>query len=75
MAHPIVQHRTLQPTGPPSQGPSQQQSHTRLNELFEAVRQEFEAAVSDVALIRNQRDELEAKSTPQSIHRLYPLDL
>ena len=63
MTHPPQQHRPLQPTGPPTQGSAQQQSHARLNESFEAIRQEFDAVVSDVTLLRNQRDELEAKSS------------
>ncbi|KAG6908934.1 hypothetical protein DXG01_002713 [Tephrocybe rancida] len=65
MNRPISQHRTLQPSGPPNQGPSQQQGHARLNDSFDAIRHEFDAVVAEVALLRGQRDELEAKVAAQ----------
>ena len=61
MTFPISQHRSLQPTGPPTQGPSQQHSHPRLNESFDAIRQEFDAIASDMNLVRGQRDDFESK--------------
>ncbi|KAH0578297.1 hypothetical protein H2248_003923 [Termitomyces sp. 'cryptogamus'] len=57
----IYNHRTLQPSGPPSQGTSQHQGHARLNDSFDAIRHEFDAMVSELNLLRSQRDELEAK--------------
>jgi hypothetical protein len=59
----LSQHRSLQPTGPPTQGPSQQHSHARLNESFEAIRQEFDILTSDIAVLRNQRDDYDSKGT------------
>jgi len=59
----ILQHRSLQPTGPPTQGPSQQHSHARLTESFDAIRQEFDVLASDLGLLRNQRDDYESKGT------------
>ena len=56
------QHRSLQPTGPPAQGPAQH-THVRLNEAFDTVRQEFDVLTSDLGLLRNQRDEYESKGT------------
>ncbi|KAG6840512.1 hypothetical protein C0991_006272 [Blastosporella zonata] len=65
MNRPISQHRTLQPSGPPTQGNGQQQGHARLNESFDAIRHEFDAMVAEVALLRGQRDELDAKVAAQ----------
>lgn len=68
MNRPISQHRTLQPSGPPTQGTSQ---HARLNDSFEAIRHEFDAIVAELNLLRSQRDELEAKGVfPVLIVRL-----
>ncbi|KAI6043969.1 WD40-repeat-containing domain protein [Pisolithus marmoratus] len=64
MSSTIYNHRSLQPTGPPTQGPGQH-SHVRLNESFDNIRQEFEAVTSDMGLLRNQRDEYESKVTSQ----------
>ena len=61
LTSPSSQHRSLQPTGPPTQGPSQQHSHARLNESFEAIRQEFDGLTSDIGVLRNQRDDYESK--------------
>ncbi|KAG6902162.1 hypothetical protein C0995_003636 [Termitomyces sp. Mi166 len=61
MNRPISQHRTLQPSGPPTQGTSQHPAHARLNESFDAIRHEFDAMVAELGLLRSQRDELEAK--------------
>lgn len=61
MTLPSPQHRTLQPTGPPTQGPSQQHSHARLNESFESIRQEFDVLTSDLGVLRSQRDDYESK--------------
>lgn len=55
---------SLQPTGPPTQGPGQH-THARLNESFDNIRQEFEVLTSDMGLLRNQRDEYESKVTSQ----------
>ncbi|KIM91688.1 hypothetical protein PILCRDRAFT_57890 [Piloderma croceum F 1598] len=61
----VQQHRSLQPTGPPAQGPSQQNSHARLNDSFETIRQEFDLLASDLNVLRGQRDEYESKITSQ----------
>ncbi|KAG6857072.1 hypothetical protein H0H87_010037 [Tephrocybe sp. NHM501043] len=65
MNRPISQHRTLQPSGPPAQGNSQQQGHARLNDSFDAIRHEFDVIANEVAALRSQRDELEAKVASQ----------
>jgi hypothetical protein len=57
----LSQHRSLQPTGPPAQGPSQQHTHARLTEPFEAIRQEFDVLASELNMSRSQRDDYEAK--------------
>ncbi|KAH7912373.1 WD40-repeat-containing domain protein [Hygrophoropsis aurantiaca] len=64
MSSTIYNHRSLQPSGPPAQGPSQH-SHARLNEAFDSIRQEFDVLTSDLSLLRNQRDEYESKVTSQ----------
>ncbi|KAN0084162.1 WD40-repeat-containing domain protein [Tylopilus felleus] len=64
MSSTIYNHRSLQPTGPPAQGPSQH-THVRLNEAFDTIRQEFDVLSSDLGLLRNQRDEYESKVTSQ----------
>lgn len=61
MNPPHPQHRTLQPSGPPNPGSNAAQSHARLTEAFDAIRHEFDAANADLSLLRNQRDDLEAK--------------
>jgi len=58
----MSQHRSLQPTGPPPVVPGPH-TVTRLNESFEAIRQEFEGLVSEAGLARSQRDEYEAKGS------------
>lgn len=68
MSSTIYNHRSLQPTGPPTQGPGGSQPshiHTRLNESLDVVRQEFEALAADAAHMRGQRDEFEAKLLTQ----------
>ncbi|KAF8875069.1 WD40-repeat-containing domain protein [Infundibulicybe gibba] len=65
MTRPISQHRSLQPTGPPTQGPSQQHNPIRLTEAFETIRQEFDVLSADLNVARNQRDDLETKLTSQ----------
>ncbi|KAI0066995.1 WD40 repeat-like protein [Artomyces pyxidatus] len=65
MSSSIYAHRSLQPTGPPAQGPSQQQSQARLNECFETIRQEFDVLSQDIVLLRNQRDDFENKVSSQ----------
>ena len=57
------QHRTLQPTGPPSQGPSQPHTHPRLNEGFDIIRQEFDVLSADINVLRGQRDDYESKGS------------
>ncbi|KAH0826662.1 WD40-repeat-containing domain protein [Lanmaoa asiatica] len=64
MSTTIYNHRSLQPTGPPAQGPNQH-THARLNEAFDTIRQEFDVLTSDLGLLRNQRDEYESKVTSQ----------
>ncbi|KAF9225758.1 WD40 repeat-like protein [Gyrodon lividus] len=64
MSSTIYNHRSLQPTGPPAQGPSQH-THARVNEAFDTIRQEFDVLTSDLGLLRNQRDEYESKVTSQ----------
>ncbi|KAH7886978.1 WD40-repeat-containing domain protein [Phlebopus sp. FC_14] len=64
MSSTIYNHRSLQPTGPPAQGPSSH-THARLNEGFESIRQEFDVLTTDLSLLRNQRDEYESKVTSQ----------
>ncbi|KAF8066003.1 WD40-repeat-containing domain protein [Lyophyllum atratum] len=61
----IYNHRTLQPSGPPAPGASAQQSHTRLNESFEAIRHEFDAVAAELNILRGQREELESKVAAQ----------
>ncbi|TFK37985.1 WD40-repeat-containing domain protein [Crucibulum laeve] len=61
----IYNHRTLQPTGPPAPGPSQQHSHARLNESFDVIRAEFDAMGQELAAVRTQRDELEKQVASQ----------
>lgn len=58
----MSQHRSLQPSGPPQQGGSSQHSHNRLNDSFDAIRQEFDILASDMTAIRRERDEYESKS-------------
>jgi len=41
--------------------PSPQHSRPRLNESFEAIRQEFDVLASDLGLIHNQRNDFESK--------------
>ena len=70
MAHPLSQHRSLQPTGPPTQGPAQ----SRLDSGLETIRQEFDTLTQELSMMRAQRDEYEAKSAylPFSAHLLGP---
>lgn len=58
-----IQHRSLQPTVPPTQGPAQQPSHTRLSECFEIIRSEFDVLTQDIGHLRNQRDEFDTKGS------------
>ncbi|KAG1776746.1 WD40-repeat-containing domain protein [Suillus placidus] len=64
MSSTIYNHRSLQPTVPPAQGPNQH-SHVRLNEAVDTIRQEFDVISSDLGILRNQRDEYESKVTSQ----------
>src|SRR6266851_6238503 len=59
----LIQHRSLQPTVPPTQGPSQQPSHTRLSECFDIIRSEFDVLSQDIVHLRNQRDEFDTKGS------------
>ncbi|XP_006463192.1 hypothetical protein AGABI2DRAFT_224855 [Agaricus bisporus var. bisporus H97] len=61
----IYNHRSLQPTGPPTQGQSQPHSHTRLNEAFDSIRAEFDSALTEANVVRNQKDEIEGKVVQQ----------
>jgi glucose repression regulatory protein TUP1 len=61
MTPPILQHRSLQPTGPPPQGPSQQHSYPRLNESYDTITKEFDVLSSELSLVRGQRDDFESK--------------
>ncbi|KAG5649838.1 hypothetical protein H0H81_001827 [Sphagnurus paluster] len=61
MSRPI-QHRSLQPSGPPPQITA---PHTRLNDSFDSIRNEFDAIVAELALLRGQKEELEAKLLAQ----------
>ncbi|THH15316.1 hypothetical protein EW146_g5150, partial [Bondarzewia mesenterica] len=66
MSSSIYAHRSLQPTGPPSQGPSsQQQPQTRLNDCFDTIRQEFDVLSQDLNVLRSQRDDFENKVSSQ----------
>ncbi|KDQ58593.1 hypothetical protein JAAARDRAFT_155131 [Jaapia argillacea MUCL 33604] len=60
MSSSIYNHRSLQPTGPPTQPLSQ-----RLNESFDTIRQEFEGVAQENTLLRGQRDEFESKVSGQ----------
>ncbi|KAJ8488398.1 hypothetical protein ONZ45_g11108 [Pleurotus djamor] len=62
---PFLFHRSLQPTGPPVPGPSQQHSHARLNESFETIRQEFDLLAQEIGAVRAQRDDYENKLAAQ----------
>lgn len=55
------QHRTLQPSGPSSVSAGPQHSITRLNDSFDAIRNEFEVMVNEVGVARSQRDDFESK--------------
>ncbi|KAH8996706.1 WD40-repeat-containing domain protein [Lactarius akahatsu] len=61
----IYAHRSLQPTVPPTQGPAQQPSHTRLSECFDMIRSEFDVLTQDIVHLRNQRDEFDTKVASQ----------
>jgi len=58
------QHRNLQPTGPPSQGGPPPQAQSRLSEAFDMIRQEHDLLISEMNIVRSQRDELENKGMP-----------
>src|ERR1700760_2945387 len=62
----LSQHRSLQPTGPPAQGPSQSHSHARLNESLDNIRAEFDNLAAEVGVARAQKDEFETKGTIQN---------
>ncbi|KAF9078681.1 WD40-repeat-containing domain protein [Rhodocollybia butyracea] len=57
----IYNHRTLQPSGPSSVAAGPQHSITRLNDSFDAIRNEFEVMVNEVGVARSQRDDFESK--------------
>ncbi len=59
----MLQHRSLQPSGPSAPGPSQPINPNRLNESFEVIRQEFDLLASELGVARTQRDEFESKGT------------
>jgi hypothetical protein len=67
LLRPSIQHRSLQPTVPPTQGPSQQPSHTRLSECLDTIRSEFDVLSQDIVHLRNQRDEFDTKGLPSNI--------
>lgn len=67
-----AQHKHLQPAGAATQGPSLQAHHAsvaRLNDAFEAIRQEYDQLIRELEQIRAQRDDFESKrqSLPRSI--------
>jgi hypothetical protein len=66
LLRPSIQHRSLQPTVPPTQGPSQPPSHTRLSECLDTIRSEFDVLSQDIVHLRNQRDEFDTKGLPSS---------
>ncbi|PBK61591.1 WD40 repeat-like protein [Armillaria solidipes] len=61
----MLQHRSLQPSGPSAPGPSQPINPNRLNESFEVIRQEFDLLASELGVARTQRDEFESKVSGQ----------
>ncbi|KAK0192449.1 WD40-repeat-containing domain protein [Armillaria mellea] len=62
----IYNHRSLQPSGPPASGPSQPHgTHGRINESFDLIKQEFDNLVTDLNVMRQQRDEYETKMSSQ----------
>ncbi|KAN0125926.1 WD40 repeat-like protein [Russula decolorans] len=61
----IYAHRSLQPTVPPAQGPSQQPSHARLSECLDTIRSEFDVLSQDIVHLRTQRDEFDTKVASQ----------
>jgi glucose repression regulatory protein TUP1 len=71
----LIQHRNLQPTVPPAQGPSQQPSHTRLSECFDIIRSEFDVLSQDIVHLRNQRDEFDTKGSSLNTFPTIPLSV
>jgi hypothetical protein len=65
-----IQHRSLQPTVPPAQGPSQQPSHGRLSECLDTIRSEFDVLSQDIVHLRTQRDEFDTKGLPSNLLRV-----
>ncbi|KAI0724965.1 WD40-repeat-containing domain protein [Fomitopsis betulina] len=66
MSSSIYNHKHLQPTGAPTQGPSgPQHSHVKLNECFDTIRQEFDAVAHELVHLRGQRDDLDNKVNGQ----------
>ncbi|KAJ3746676.1 WD40-repeat-containing domain protein [Lentinula detonsa] len=57
----IYNHRSLQPSGPGTIAAGPQHSMARINDSFEAIRNEFEVLVNEVGTIRSQRDDFESK--------------
>ncbi|KAE9407846.1 WD40 repeat-like protein [Gymnopus androsaceus JB14] len=57
----IYNHRSLQPSGSSTVAAGPQHSITRINDSFEAIRNEFEVLVNEVGVVRSQRDDFEAK--------------
>jgi len=59
------QHKQLQPQGAPNQ-PVQQSAvglssgHARLNDSFDAIRQEFDAILQDASILRSAKEEADA---------------
>ncbi len=70
---PSIQHRSLQPTVPPSQGPSQQPSHARLSECLDTIRSEFDVLSQDIVHLRTQRDEFDTKGLLSNLLRVSQL--
>ena len=66
----FIQHRSLQPTVPPAQGPSQQPSHARLSECLDTIRSEFDVLSQDIVHLRTQRDEFDTKGLPSNLLRV-----
>lgn len=60
----LIQHRSLQPQGPPPPIAPQAPGHSpaRLNESLEIVRHEFDLLTADLNQLRIQRDDFENKS-------------
>jgi glucose repression regulatory protein TUP1 len=59
------QHKHLQPQGAPNQSVQQSavglsSGHARLNDSFDAIRQEFDAILQDASILRSAKEEADA---------------